>query len=62
MDDLHKLHHLIEHWIEHNEGHIASYEEWAARADAMDKPEIAAVLREVAGKTRELNKLFVRAK
>jgi len=29
-----KLVHLIEHWIEHNESHVAEYEKWAQQAQA----------------------------
>lgn len=29
--DIEKLKHLIEHWIEHNNEHIAKYREWAEK-------------------------------
>lgn len=61
MDDLGKLRHHIEHWLEHNEGHKGTYLEWAAKADSLGKPALAATLREVASQTDSLGKLLARA-
>ncbi len=36
MDDSEKLNHLIGHWIEHEERHIAEYEEWAKKIGALE--------------------------
>ncbi|UCC69913.1 MAG: hypothetical protein JSV79_03250 [Armatimonadota bacterium] len=32
MEARDKLAHLIPHWVEHNQSHIAQFEEWAAKA------------------------------
>lgn len=58
MDDLNKLKHLLEHWIEHNEEHASTYADWAAKAREMGRPELEAVLKEIAGETRRMDKLF----
>jgi hypothetical protein len=31
-EDMAKLKHLVQHWVEHNRSHEASYTEWAERA------------------------------
>ena len=35
MTDLDKLKHLLKHWMEHNDAHVNTYEEWAQKAEAM---------------------------
>lgn len=32
MEDKKKLSVVIEHWMEHNEGHMAEYKKWAEKA------------------------------
>jgi hypothetical protein len=61
MDDLKKLKHLIEHWVEHNDEHSQAYLEWAGRADDMGKTELSDVLRQIAFETRKMRELFTRA-
>jgi hypothetical protein len=61
MDDLQKLKHLIGHWKEHNEEHAQTYREWSKKADAAGKGELAAILRELAEGTLEMEKLFEKA-
>ena len=58
MDDINKLKHLIEHWLEHNEEHAATYIDWAAKAKGLDKPELEAILKEIAGETKRMDNLF----
>jgi len=58
MEDMSKLKHLIEHWVEHNEEHAQNYLNWAAKATDMDRPELAAALKELAGETQRLKPLF----
>lgn len=51
MDDLTKVKHMIEHWIEHEQKHIAEYEQWAKKIqDRNGGAQTAAALREAAGK------------
>jgi hypothetical protein len=61
MDDLVKLKHLIDHWAEHNGEHAATYEEWAAKAEAAGRQELSSTLRELAEGTRRLGELFGKA-
>ena len=61
MNDIEKLHHLIDHWIEHNVEHAQSYQEWSKRADSAGRPELASILREIADRTEGMNELFRRA-
>ncbi len=61
MDDLGKLAHLVEHWGEHNAGHSESYREWAKKAEAAGRGDIAAILEELASGTLALNELLRRA-
>lgn len=61
MDDLEKLRHQLEHWLEHNDGHITAYTDWAGRAKAMGKDELAGILMEIAAESGKLNALFTRA-
>jgi len=40
-EDLKKLQMMLEHWIEHDDSHVASYREWAEKASAAGEEEIA---------------------
>jgi nickel/cobalt exporter len=40
-EDLRKLLLMLEHWIEHDDSHVASYREWAEKASAAGEEEIA---------------------
>ena len=40
-EDLRKLQTMLEHWIEHDDSHVASYREWAEKASAAGEEEIA---------------------
>jgi hypothetical protein len=54
MDDSEKIKHLIEHWIEHEEQHIAEYEEWAQKIGALeDGSRKAAAILQAAGKLHD---------
>jgi rubrerythrin len=61
MDEMAKLKHLLEHWIEHNEDHEKTYAEWANKALAAGKPELAEALKELAHETRKMEKLILKA-
>ncbi|MBI5102516.1 MAG: ABC transporter ATP-binding protein [Nitrospirae bacterium] len=62
MNDIQKLVHLIEHWSEHNEEHAKTYREWAGKAEALGKADLAATLKEIAEKTVQMDLLFSKAK
>ena len=40
-DELRKLQAMIEHWIEHGDGHVGNYREWSAKASEAGEDEIA---------------------
>ncbi len=61
MDDISKLHHLLEHWAEHNTEHARTYLDWAKKTEALGKAELAAILSEIAEETEKLNRLFKKA-
>jgi len=61
MTELEKLKHLLEHWLEHNEAHIRTYNDWAYKADSLGKREVAEILKEVVEKSKKLDELFRRA-
>ena len=62
VDDVQKLAHLIDHWLEHNAEHARTYGDWAERAEAAGRVELAGVLREIAGETVRMDELFRKAK
>jgi hypothetical protein len=61
MTELEKLKHLLEHWTEHNEAHIKTYNEWASKAEALGETELSGLLRQVVDESRKLNALFNKA-
>ncbi|MDA8091207.1 MAG: ABC transporter ATP-binding protein [Nitrospiraceae bacterium] len=52
---------LLEHWQEHNAEHAKTYLEWAEKAQAAGKAELAATLREIAQESGRLEELFRKA-
>ncbi len=56
------LSHLIEHWIEHNETHIANYKEWAQKAKVDGFLEAAENMLDAATKITEANECLRKAK
>ena len=61
MDEISKLHHLLEHWAEHNEEHARTYLEWAGKADSLNKKELAGLLKKIADETTAMGSLFKKA-
>lgn len=61
MDEMDKLEHLLGHWREHNTEHARNYTEWAARAEAHGRTEVAGLLREIAQETVRMQSLFEQA-
>jgi hypothetical protein len=56
------LSHLIEHWIEHNESHIETYNEWAQKAKKDGFLEASEDILEAARKIEEANEYLNKAK
>lgn len=61
MTELEKLKHLLEHWIEHNDAHVKTYEEWASKAESFGKKELSDILKQIADASRDLEVLFKKA-
>lgn len=61
MTELEKLKHLLQHWIEHNDAHVATYSEWALRVDALGQKELSDILTEIAEDSKKINNLFNKA-
>lgn len=61
MGELERLKMLIEHWLEHNREHAQTYKEWAEKAAAMGRKDIAIVLDNLSLETGRLENLFMEA-
>ena len=57
-----KLAHLFEHWIEHNESHSKSFNDWAARIKDAGFEETAEKILEAARKMDECTEYLQNAK
>lgn len=49
---------VLEHWIKHNDDHIANYYEWVAKLNAADKGTAADLLQEAAEMSTIISKKF----
>ncbi|MFN3396449.1 MAG: hypothetical protein ACK4Z9_06610 [Thermodesulfovibrionales bacterium] len=61
MEELERFKVMIEHWLEHNREHAQSYKEWAEKAEAMGRKDIATVLSNLSLETARLESLFMEA-
>ena len=61
MTELEKLKHLLEHWIEHNDAHVKTYEEWAAKAANLGEADLSIIIKEIAANSKKLDELFRKA-
>lgn len=61
MTELEKLKHLLKHWTEHNDAHVKTYGEWAAKAESLDRKELANILKQIVDDSNKLNRLFKKA-
>lgn len=61
MKDLDKLKHLLQHWIEHNNDHVKTYEEWASKSEELGQKDLAVILGRIADETKKLESLFQQA-
>jgi len=60
MTELEKLKHLLQHWMEHNEAHVKTYNEWAVKAESLGEKELSKMLKQIAEESRKLEGLFKR--
>jgi rubrerythrin len=61
MTELEKLKRLFEHWIEHNEAHVKTYNEWAAKAESLGEKNLAETLKQITEESKKLEELFKKA-
>lgn len=61
MDEISKLQHLLGHWAEHNIEHAKTYEDWANKAGALGKKELARILKKIAEETVAMDSRFKEA-
>jgi len=61
MDQKEKLSVVIEHWIEHNEGHIGEYKKWAQTAGELGLDLVKAEIEEAVGKLSQSNQHLEKA-
>jgi hypothetical protein len=56
-----KLIKLLEHWIRHNQEHAQTYGDWAEKAAADSKGEVAALLEDAVRLSMDLDRKFEQA-
>ncbi len=61
MDEITKLHHLLGHWAEHNAEHAKTYRDWAKKAEALGRKELAELLMKISDETAGMDSLFRKA-
>lgn len=61
MNELEKLKMLLQHWMEHNNGHVQLYRDWAEKAPLLGNRELCEILRRLSNETEKLNRLFEEA-
>ena len=61
MNDLDKLRHLLKHWMEHNDAHVSTYDEWTRKTKAMGEKDLSEILEQITRESRKLNNLFQKA-
>ncbi|MDK2893197.1 hypothetical protein [Methanohalophilus sp.] len=57
-----KIQHLLGHWIEHNQSHNESFEQWAGRLREAGYMEVADVILQASRKMEECSSLLEKAK
>jgi hypothetical protein len=60
-DDLTKLRVLLPHWVEHNEEHAVSFQQWAARARDIGQDECARLIGEAVERMLACNQALAAA-
>ncbi len=61
MTEIDKLKHLLKHWLDHNDAHIETYNEWASKAESLGEKELSGILNQIAEDSKKLNGLFDKA-
>ncbi len=61
MTEIDKLKHLLKHWLNHNDAHVDTYNEWASKAASLGEKELSEILNQIAEDSKKLNGLFDKA-
>jgi hypothetical protein len=61
MEDKKRLSVVIEHWIEHNEGHMGEYKKWAEKARTLNLGGVQTEIEEAIGKLSLVNQHLEKA-
>jgi hypothetical protein len=61
MDELEKLKKLIPHWMEHNDEHAETYQNWAAKVSSLGMKELSEILTKLHRESKKLRELFEEA-
>ncbi|MCX8118132.1 MAG: hypothetical protein N3G78_09395 [Desulfobacterota bacterium] len=61
MDEKKKLSVVLDHWIEHNESHMAEYRKWAERAEALGLDGVKAEIEKALQDLEQCNQSLKRA-
>ncbi len=59
MDDIEKLKKLLQHWLEHNNGHTETYRIWADKIS--DNEKLSEILKRLYNASKGLNSLLEEA-
>lgn len=62
LNDRQKLAIMLDYWINHGDGHVESYEEWATKAGAAGEPEVAREIRHAMDDSGSVKSHLLRAK
>ncbi len=57
-----KIQHLLGHWIEHNQSHSDSFEQWAGKLKDAGYPEVADAIMQASEKMEECTSILENAK
>lgn len=61
MDDKKKLSVVIDHWIEHNESHIAEYQKWAQKSGDLGLDRVKSEIENAVEMLRQCNQHLQKA-
>ena len=61
MTELEKLKHLLKHWIEHNDAHVKTFNEWASKVEDLGERDLSHIIKQIANDSKKLDELFKKA-
>jgi len=61
MDEIGKLKKLIPHWMEHNDEHAETYQNWSEKVSSLGMKELSEILKKLHQEFKKLRELFEEA-